>query len=237
MQRRSPRIFRFAGFALQLFSLIVFGGNLPSAHAQETRQIQVDILGKSEPATAVGLLIATDSVKEYPKTQIEKGPRGDYFVSFTVPLADIKGDSVAMALALSAQGEALLTNAKILNNSGSIEAIASIPSCEGEPLRQVGLAGQVALLNQLVDIRTKLRNVARNKIAATLNGPMLEKLNKLERGFGLGRETDLDPNLPPLELVDRLSRIRAAVRTWDNKSAKVRGETRPTSPNEQLPQP
>jgi hypothetical protein len=233
----SLQIKLFSRTAAVLCLLIIATCISKPTHAQETRQIQVDILGKSEPATAVGLILTADSVVEYPKAKIEKGPRGNYFVSFSVPVTDIKSDSVAMGLVLSAQGEALFTNTKTLNDRESLEAIAAIPSCEGEPLRQVGLSGQVALLNQLVDIRTKLRNVARNKIAATLNGPLLEKLNKLERGFGLGRETELDPGLPPLELVDRLSRIRAAVRNWDSKSIKESGEPKPTNLNEQLSQP
>jgi hypothetical protein len=187
----------------------------PSAHAQEVQKIQLDVLSSAEPASAVVLLISQNRVKEILDTKIEKGPRGAYSVAFTVLSQEITADTVATALVISTQGEASFTPVKGLGTGQSLESLALLPNCEGEPLKQIGIAGQVALLNQLVDIRTKLRNVSRNKLQASLSGEFLDKLRKLEKGFGLSREKELDPSLSSLELVDRLTRIRSALQNWD----------------------
>ena len=47
-----------------------------------------------------------------------------------------------------------------------------------------------------------------------MDGSVLAKLSKFEEAFGLTRTDPLSPDLPPAELIDRLSRIQHALRKY-----------------------
>ncbi|MBX7145088.1 MAG: hypothetical protein K1X79_11600 [Oligoflexia bacterium] len=189
-----------------------------AASAQEgTLRIQLDLQSSFEPSSAVGLLISPDKTIEKLDTKIEKGARGTYVISFDYLPSEAGTGTFASALALSANGDAAFAQVKALQGNELDLALANIPDCSNETNPGAAIAGQMALLTQLVDIRSKLRTVAVNKLNATLSGDLLDKLRGLEKGFGLARDRELDPSMPALELIDRLSRILSSVQHWSKR--------------------
>lgn len=220
---------RFAYNFLAIAAAFAFA---PLASAQEQHfPIHLDLQSSFEPTTAVGILIAPNKTIEKLEAKIEKGARGAYVITFDYLPSEIDQNTFASALALSANGEAAFAQVKpVLGNELDL-ALSNIPDCSSESNSGAAIAGQLALITQLVEIRTKLRTVGINKVNATLSGELLEKLRGIEKGFGLAREKDLDPSLPALELIDRLSRILSSVQHWSKRvgTTKANSETDTTA--------
>ena len=56
--------------------------------------------------------------------------------------------------------------------------------------------------------------IVRLKLARAMDEAFLRKLQKFEEAFGLRYPTELSSDLPPQELIERLSRIDQATRKY-----------------------
>lgn len=196
----------------------------PPAHAADEPQsstIQVDVSSFVEPATAVGLIMSGDKTIQRLNPKIEKSRPGTITVSFPYQRSEINEHSVASALVVSDKGEVVFGNVKPIYGNEFDQSLGNIPLCSEDQKVSASLASQASLLEELYRIRLKRRDQAKSQVAEAMPADFLARLQKLERGFGLAREKELNADLPPLELVDRLSRLRDALRNWESKAEVV----------------
>jgi hypothetical protein len=100
--------------------------------------------------------------------------------------------------------------------------IAAIPECPAEDPSRIAALNSPGILQQLVDVRNERMNIVRLKISRLMDQDFLAKLRKFEEAFGLERSSELSADLPPEELIDRLSRIQHAVRKYKTYQSQPR---------------
>lgn len=189
--------------------------------ADSIRSLEVDVDSLVNPASAVGLVISSEGTIQRPSTKIEKTARDSIVVTFEIPQSQLRPDSVASALVVSEKGEVVFGNVKPILSPETDQALGNLPLCPGDSIPVASLAGQYSVLEKIYAIRMKRRDQARATIEKTLSEDLLVRLQKLERGFGLAREKELNPQLSALELVDRLSRLRDALRNWEGRAESI----------------
>ena len=201
------------------FVLCILPGH--AADKDASAAIQVDVSSFVEPASAVGLIMSADKTIQKLNPKIEKPHPGTITVTFPYQPSEIAADSMATALVVSDKGEVVFGNVKPILSNEFDESLGLIPLCAEDQKVSASLASQASLLEELYRIRLKRRDQARNQTIELLSGDFLARLQKLERGFGLAREKELNSELTPLELIDRLSRLRDALRNWEKKKEAV----------------
>lgn len=190
--------------------------------------IRVRLEAKPEPIRAVGILFSPASSQQFEQTSISKIGDKLYEISFSVPASSLREDAVASALGFDETGKISFANVTPANSTEGTELLASIPECPGEDGSRVAGMTSPGTLQQLVDVRTERMNIVRVKISRLMDQTFLPKLQKFEEAFGLTYATPLSPDLPPAELIERLSRIHNAVRKYQRHQPKVSKE-HPTS--------
>ena len=134
--------------------------------------------------------------------------------SFPVPRSELREDSVATAFGYDQAGATSFANVVPALLSETRDLLASIPECSGEDGSRVAAVTSSGTLQQLIDVRNERLGIIRFKIARVMDRDFLAKLKKFEEAFGFTYAAELNPELPPEELVDRLSRIQNAVRKY-----------------------
>lgn len=208
------------GVGLLLSAAVVLLAGLPRpafGAPPPSRTIQVDVPSMVDPGTAVGMLISADGTIQKLNPTIESKNPGIITISFPAAASELRADTVATAMVVSKKGEVVFGPVRPVSGAEVDQSLGSIPLCPDETVSSTTLASQVSLLEELYRIRLRRRDQAKAQAGQTLSGDLLERLQKLERGFGLAREKELSANLPVLELVDRLSRIQDALRSWEKR--------------------
>jgi hypothetical protein len=185
-----------------------------AAHEEEQGPIPVKVRLeiKPDPTKAVGILLSTTGVQEVSETAINKIGERLFEISFTVDRAGLTQDTVATAMATTAEGTVAFANVTPALLSDTQAITGSVPVCEGEDPTSVAVLNQLGPLRQLVDVRTERSKFAREKIRRVLDGSMVSRLSRYEKSFGLDQnKIPLSADLPAEELLDRLSRINFAL--------------------------
>jgi hypothetical protein len=176
--------------------------------------VKVRLEAKPEPSRAVGVVFSSGSSRQFTDTSIAKIGDKLYEITFSVPRSTLTNDSVATAFGFDSAGTVSFANVVPAFASESQDLLASIPECPSEDSSHVSALTSPGTLQQLVDVRIERMNIVRFKIARLMDQDFLVKLQKFEEAFGLKFATPLSPELPPAELIDRLSRISHAVRKY-----------------------
>jgi hypothetical protein len=176
--------------------------------------VKVRLEAKPEPSKAVGVVFSSGSSRQFTDTTISKIGDKLYEITFSVPRSALTDDAVATAFGFDAAGSVSFANVIPASASESQNFLASIPECPSEDSSHVSALTSPGTLQQLVDVRIERMNIVRFKIARLMDQDFLAKLQKFEEAFGLKYATPLSPELPPAELIDRLSRISHAVRKY-----------------------
>jgi len=190
-----------------------------NGHAQalpitEPLTVNVRVEAKPEPKKAIGMVLSAGRTVEIPETTIKKIGEKLYLISFVVDRNIVRKDTVATAMAFDENGTATFANVSPELISESKTLISHIPECPAEDPSAVVKLDQQGPLEQLVDVRSERAEIARLKISRMLDEQFLSKLQRFEDAFGLEKSEDLNANLPPDVLVDRLSRITHAVKKY-----------------------
>lgn len=218
MTRRPSTFINTAWSAcLVLCACVTLNNPAYGADKQKGGSIQVDVSSFVEPATAIGLLMSSGKTLQKFNPKIEKPSPGTITVTFPYSAAEISPDSMATALVVSEKGEVVFGNVKPITGTEVDQALGMLPLCPDDQQVSAALASQSSLLEELYRIRLKRRDQAKAQAEQLMSGEFLERLQKLERGFGLAREKELNATLGPLELIDRLTRLRDALRNWETK--------------------
>lgn len=211
------RIILFQLFATCIFCWPNFIEAQHNSSPPKSAAIQIDLTLSFTPHSAVGLIFSNNKTTEKLDAKIEKDLRGNFIVSIPYEPTELQGPSFASAIILSENGEAAFTTVKEINNNVLDSAFGSIPECKNDKVGSIAVVGQLALIEQLVEVRSKLKAVGAAKLSKALSGDFLLKLRKLEKSFGLARDKELDPSLPVFELLDRLNRLQHALKSWNDR--------------------
>jgi hypothetical protein len=176
--------------------------------------VRVRLEAKPEPVRAVGIVFSATSSMQFSETTINKIGDKLYEISFAVPRSVVKEESVATALGFDQTGLTSFANVIPVLSSDGRDLLASIPECPGEDGSRVATVASPGTLQQLIDVRNERMNIVRFKLARLMDSDFLLKLQKFEEAFGFKHASPLSPELPPAELIDRLSRIQHAVRKY-----------------------
>ena len=178
----------------------------------QSRPVSVPIRTELTPLTAVGLILSPGRIIQKAEAGVEKVKEGVWRISFTAQANELEKDSLVSAMIVSEDGSVAFGDLAPSAFKGSPELYASLPECQAPRMSVAKLQNQASVLESLVAVRSERRQILQESLANELQGELLEKAVRLERGFGLTREKELGSGLSPLELVDRLSRLIAAIK-------------------------
>ncbi len=181
-------------------------------------ELSVSVRVESKPPliSAKGIVFSSRSSFEVPEAKLSKIGDKLYEITFSVPRSKIHPDSVASAVANDDQGGAVFASVTPAITSEARDLLASIPECPGQDSSRAVATTSPGTLKQLVDVRAERMDIVRIKLKRAMDGNVMAKLVKFEEAFGLARSDDLNPDLPPAELFDRLSRIQHALRKYQS---------------------
>lgn len=179
--------------------------------------VEVVVPKHPQADTAVGLLISPEGTTEVYNVQTR--PKGASEVQITIPTGQSARGShrYATGMLLSPDGEASFSAVTRIGAPAN-----SLPICQESLPSSSELVTQSGVLQSLADLRSARVNVMLDKFRLRLSQFDQERLAKLEKGFGLEEPPALDKVENPFKLVERLSRLLVAIKTYEvrNKRAK-----------------
>jgi hypothetical protein len=211
--------FNLSGFKSRLIAcavlVLTFGSlayslDLPGSNLT----IAVRVESKPQLVRARGIVFSSRSSFEVTDTEITKIGDKLYEITFSAPRSKVLSDSVASAIATDENGSEVFATVTPAYDSEAKNLLASVPECPAEDSSRAVNTTSPGTIKQLVDVRAERMEIVRLKIKRAMDGNVLQKLAKFEEAFGLTRAEELNPDLPPEELFDRLSRIHHALRKY-----------------------
>lgn len=196
-----------------LAALLVTCSGLVSTEVAQAQSRKIDLDFESdgrEITQAVGLLISPNRTVQKPEVTLSEMKDGHVVASFRYATSEVAEDTVATAVATRSDGSMVFANVRPLVPGSLSSSLLNIKACPSEVVNIDPSRNEV--LRRLVDVQLKRRELFRQKLSESLTPEMLERLGKLERGFGLERSSPLTASLSPIELIDRLSRIETAIK-------------------------
>jgi len=205
-----------------LLCLILLTWMLPSlCLADRGRKARIAVNVQFDPVSSIGLLISPTTSLQILDTETSRDSSGNIIVSFPYSKAQTAKGMVASAMVVSESGEiAFGRTVPLAGKAGGASMYARLPECKNKLPSGTTIQGQYALLESLVEIRGKRRRYSRVKLEEILDDVFLDRLKKIESGFGLESSSALDPMMNPVDLAQRLSALKAAVMTYETYKAK-----------------
>lgn len=198
-----------------LFSVFFIWISETSVFGQD-RTIQVNVSGNFRPSASQGFIFVKQKVIPKPVMKVEMLADENMLVSIPYQPQEIEDGAFATAVLFGPQGEVAFGDVKLVTDSASTKSFYSLPDCQEKVEVPPGLSQQIGLLESLVEIRAARREAHQLRLRKTLDDTFLEKLRRLERGFGLSYSKKLSPDLSAFELVDRLSRLSNAIKNYQS---------------------
>lgn len=215
---------KFASLTIVAFGMLC--GNFPARAQMElppTLTARVQIESKLPISQVVGLVISANAATPVRETRVTKIAPDIYEVIFSIQKGQVDDTTVATAYGVAQDDKMVfgsMTPNLVTDPSGSRY---TIPECPAEEVSPHVSQSQMAPLQSLVSIRTARSDLAKMKVTRQLSDQLLIKLRKFEKAFGLSSTNELSADLPPAELVDRLSRLTFALKQF--RVAKLQAET------------
>lgn len=176
------------------------------AVAQENL-LHIDVNAVFEPRAAAGLLLGPGGSREV-AAEFEELPAGGYRVRFPVNPEKIEFGTAVTALVVGEDGRTAFGDVRSL---ALAQSRRELPECAQESaVRNNGLS----IYQKLIRLREERRNLFKEGVEKEFTNELRDKLSTLERGFGLSTEPPLSADLEPLVLVDRLGRLKEALREY-----------------------
>ena len=176
----------------------------------EGKQLTFDIETSITPLSGMGLIMDSTGTHTFTDIELSTPKTNTVRAKFTVPDGSAGKDALASVVVFASDGATAFSTVRSLQSI----TLPKLPECPKKEAVMLTDQNQVGVLQSLVTIRSDRRDTARAKVLQQLNPDYLERLKKLEKGFGLPSEPALSGDLPPVVLVDRLNRILNAVRNY-----------------------
>lgn len=185
-------------------------------HAKDQNMVNIEVEADFEAAQAVGILISETGIQQrLPATFTRVSPT-KYRVSFDYRSKQITPTTLATALLILEDGKIVMSEPIpfFKYSDESMRPLPKLPACPPDPTTQTRLQGQEGNYQALINIRQERREIVRSKIGLYLTPERLKELAGLEEGFGLSRQHPLSIELDPYELLDRLTRLKIAIKSY-----------------------
>jgi len=186
---------------------------VPMEDARAQNIVEVDVKTSFSPVAAVGIIMVEGETRQETLVKLEQVNENNLTVSFPFTKSDLDKHATVSAIVVSEDGELAFGSVKpVRYNLGSVH---SIPQCkDGSQVSTAGLESQVALLESLLQIRSERRSTYQANLNKELSGDFLNRLKELESGLGLQVYPELSPDSEPVELTDRLSRLKNSIQQF-----------------------
>lgn len=211
-------------FSAALTTLIllasIWGAATPVA--AESQTVEVNIRFKVEPAKVIGMLISSQRVINKSEINVRTLSDGTIVVSIPFDSSEIDADSVATAMALTADGQKFFADIKPLGLPAVRKSFMTLPPCPYSPsvttnLGNAYVVSGLGYLEQLISNRAKQRSQVQSRIRELMSDEFLAVLRKGEEVLGLNFSEPLSAALPPLELEQRLFRLSTALENYTKR--------------------
>jgi hypothetical protein len=218
-----------------ILAAVLFASVIPIvAMAQGfTRNVEINVHSSFDPAQAVGLIFSSSGTEQKLGPKLRRVSEDMIVVSFPVVESSISADTFGSALVISNDGQVALGDVKSLALRSEHSSFYSLAACIEQEDPSALRISEVGPIQRLVEFRSKRRAVSRDKIKLLLNEDFLQKIAKLEQGFGLDRTKPLAADTHPLEIIDRASRLIQAITAYKNRpveTKKLEATPEPTKP-------
>lgn len=187
--------------------------------AAQDRTIEVNVTGNFRPVGSQGIIMTGSTVLTKPVIKVEILAEERMVVSIPYKPEEVQEGALATAVLFGPQGEVGYGDVKYIHDSASTKSFYSLNECAPIEAPQ-RMRQQVALLESLVEIRAARKEAHHLRLKQELSGAFLEKLSRLEKGFGLNYSNKLSPDLNSFELIDRLSRLSNAISNYQSNKGK-----------------
>jgi len=156
---------------------------------------------------ATGVIVAGNSFQQYDADSITRVSPQEVHVIFSAPAPAAGTPSYVTAMAVSDAGVVLFSDLRLTEPlSYQTKACSLIPDTTE------AIEGRQSHLYSLLDIREARRQVLKQQLGLLTTDSNLKELNNLERLFGLDRIEPITRSTNMYELIDRLSRIKDAIK-------------------------
>lgn len=196
--------------------LLVAALALPARAVAQARTVEVHVPTNMAVTNAVGLLMTGGRTIQKAVASMNQLAEDVLVVTFPYDAAELDGESFASALVVGAEGEVRYGEVKLVAGNLTSKSFLTLPECPAKEVSKLIGHDQTGLIESLVEIRAARREAHQLRISTTMQGAFLEKLQRLEKGFGFLYAKKLAPDLPPTELADRLSRLTNAIKNYQN---------------------
>jgi hypothetical protein len=160
-----------------------------------------------EVKSARGIIISGSLFREYPADSITRVNPREVHVIFSAPAPVAGTPAYITAMAVSDAGVALFSDLRLTEpfsyQSKVCRALLDTPE---------SIEGRQSHLFSLLDIREARRQVLKEQLKLLTTESNLKELNNLERLFGLDLIEPITRNTNVYELIDRLSRLKDAIK-------------------------
>lgn len=209
-----------AGRAFRAFmlSFVALAGGAAVARAEVVIDIQAPV--KPVVSESQVVVFSGDGMESVPVTQVVPLGRATYRLEFAPPPNASRGSFFSPSLVLEDGSKLSLPVKQVFWADGKAE-LRRPEECKRPDVNTLVLAQQQGLLESLVQVRSQRQEIAQKKLEQMMSPEQLEKLRRLEEGFGLRYAEPLSASLSPFELVDRLSRLHFALQSFRHNQRAV----------------
>lgn len=160
-----------------------------------------------EVKSALGVIVSGSSFQQYEADSITRVSPQEVHVIFSAPPPAAGTSSFITAMGVSEAGVVLFSDLRLTEPLPYETKI-----CKAIPDTPESIEGRQSHLYSLLDIREARRQVLKEQLKLLTTDSNLKELNNLERLFGLDRTEPLTQNTNIHELIDRLSRLKDAIK-------------------------
>ena len=188
----------------------------------EAQSVEVSIRHKIEPAKVIGMLISSTRVINKSDIQVRTLGDGTIVVSIPFESGELDDDSVATAMAVTADGAKYFADVKPIVLPSIRKSFLTLPACPESTAITSNLGSAYVIsglgyLEQLIANRAKQRIQVQGRIKEMMTEEFLAVLKKGEEVLGLEFSEPLSPDLKPLELEQRLFRLATALENYTKR--------------------
>lgn len=195
---------------LIIYSLVVVQVAAVTATAIAETTVPVRITSTSEPPSASGIVLSPSGT--IIKEGLSAKRDADGVIAVEVPVSDNERSPDTLVSAYVLTEDRRLVFGEMQTIGSSSEGFWSVPECPPSAPSMNVISSNEGLLNSLVKIREQRIKVSHAKFSELLTGKYLDRLRGVEKALGISREPALGPDLPPLELIERLNIIINSVK-------------------------
>lgn len=195
-----------------------FTGSIQAQQPAPDKTMDIIVHADFEPVQSVGLILSTQGARERPIVASKRVDADTLVLTISYPSAAPR-DTMVTALVFAEDGTIAGGQVRPIVPAEPSDTYLDLPPCKPEPINEAALQGQLGVLENILRVRAQRRGVDRVRIAQIMSDKFLERLRRLEKGFGYQYTQELGPDLPPAELADRLNRILESVQLLKTSSA------------------